>query len=94
MYARIVRFTDATQDRIDAVRSRIESSDGPPPGVDALGMNLYFDADQGTALFIGYFESREKLDAAHEILEGMDMPDTPGTRVSVDRAELVIERDD
>lgn len=94
MFTRVVRFTDVTQDRIDAVRSRIESNDGPPPGVEAVGMKLFFDADQGTALFMGFFETREKMDAAHEILEGMDVAETPGTRTSVDRAELVIERDD
>lgn len=93
MYARIVRFTDVTQDRIDELRERIESNDGPPEGVDSTGMQMFFDSDQGTALFVGHFESREKLDAADEILEAMEPGMTPGTRNSVDRAELVIQEE-
>ena len=43
-------------------------------------MELFFDADQGTAVFVGYFENEEKLRAADEVLAGMDASDTPGTR--------------
>ena len=54
MYARVVRFTGVTQETIDHVRSQIEQSDGPPPGVNAKAMKMLFDADQGTSLFIAF----------------------------------------
>ncbi len=31
MHARVVRFTDVTQETIDRVIAQVEESDGPPP---------------------------------------------------------------
>jgi hypothetical protein len=92
MYARVVRFTDATPERIAAVVSRVEESDGPPPGVDAVGMQLLVDERQGTAIFIGFFDDEQKLLDGNAVLEQMDATDTPGTRASVDVCEVKIER--
>ena len=55
MYARAVRFTGVNQETVDRVRQRVEESDGPPPGVKSTAMKLLFDADQGTAIFVGFF---------------------------------------
>jgi hypothetical protein len=93
MYARVVRFKGVDRDTIDKVIANIEESDGPPPGVKASGMKLLWDADQSTSVFIGFFENEQDLKDADEIFENMDRGDTPGERVSVDRAEVVIERD-
>ena len=92
MHARVVRFTGVTPERISNIVSRIEESDGPPPGVDASGMQLFYDDDQGTAVFIAHFDDEEKLKAADEALAGMDASDTPGNRASVDLCELKIEQ--
>ena len=92
MHARVVRFTDVTPERIEEITARIEESDGPPPGVDASGMQLLYDANQGTAIFIGFFDDEEKLNAANEVLAQMDASETPGTRASVDLCELKIQR--
>ena len=43
MYARVVRFTDVTPERIEEIKTRIEESDGPPPGVRSTGIQLFFD---------------------------------------------------
>ena len=93
MHARIVRFTDVTAETIDRVVAMVEESDGPPPGVDSTGMKLFYDESQGTALFVGFFESEEKLRDANEIFDSMDASETPGTRASVDLCEVKIERD-
>jgi hypothetical protein len=92
MYARIVRFTDVTRERIDQIVSRIEDSGGPPPGVKSSGIQLFYDAEQGTGAFVGYFDTEQDLRDSEEALAGMDAGDTPGTRESVDRCELVVER--
>ena len=91
MYARAVRFTDVSPQRIEEIKTRIEGSDGPPPGVRASGMKLLFDQDQSTAIFIGFFESEEDLRDAAEALGQMDASETPGTRASVDSCEVVLE---
>ena len=93
MYARAVRFTDVTQERIDAVKARVDEAGGPPEGVRSTGMKLLYDADQSTAIFIGFFASEQDMRDADEILRNMDASDTPGTRASMDQAEVVMERD-
>src|SRR4051812_44162295 len=93
MHARVVRFTDVTPETIEKVVAMVEESDGPPPGVESTGMKLLHDRDQGTAIFIGFFEDEEKMRAADEIFEQMDASETPGTRASIDRCEVKIERD-
>jgi hypothetical protein len=93
MYARVVRFTDVSADRIKEIGSRIESEGGPPEGVDSTGMKLIFDEGQGTAVFIGFFDSEEKMKSSAKVLEAMDTGETPGTRASVDAGEVTVEAD-
>jgi len=92
MYARVVRFTDVTPDRVDEIVKRVEESDGPPPGVPSVGMQFLFDESQGTAVFVGLFEDEEKMREGAAALEQMDASDTPGTRASADMCEVKIER--
>jgi hypothetical protein len=91
MYARVVRFTDVTDERLADVLARIEESEGPPPGVDSTGFQFLFDEKQRTALFIGLFSSEEKMREADEILGQMDASETPGNRASVDHCEIKAE---
>jgi hypothetical protein len=93
MYARVVRFTGVTPDTIANVKARVEESDGPPPGVDSTGMKLFVDAAQSTAIFVGFFETEQKMQEASAVFEQMDATETPGTRASVDLCEVALERD-
>ena len=93
MYARVVRFTDASAERIDALVARVAENDGPPEGVKATGMKLLFDEGQGTAVFVGFFETEQDTHDSAAVLEAMDTGDTPGSRSSVDNCEVKIERD-
>lgn len=93
MHARAVRFTGVSQETIDKVRAQIDASDGPPPGVKATGMKMLFDSEQGTSLFVAFFDTEEDMREADRVFEEMDGSDTPGERLSVDRCEVVIERE-
>jgi len=93
MYARVVRFSGVSKEGIETVLAQIEASDGPPPGVDTRRMQLLWDADQETSLFIAWFASAEAMAQADEFFSAMDRGDTPGNRVSVDMAEVMIERE-
>ncbi len=93
MFARIVRFTDVSAEAIAAIAARIEESDGPPPGVDASGLKLIYDESQSTAVFVGLFETKEKMVEGAKVLDAMDVGETPGTRASVDMGEVKVERD-
>src|SRR4051794_12057967 len=92
VYARVVRFTDVSPERVAAITSRVEESGGPPPGVDSTGMQLLVDEEQGTAVFIGLFETEEKMRDADAVFKQMDATDTPGTRASIDQCEIRLER--
>ena len=92
MHARVVRFTGVTPERIAEITKQVEESPGPPPGVDSTSMKLLYDASQETAIFVGFFENEEKMREADAVFEQMDASDTPGSRASVDRAEVKIER--
>ena len=91
MYARVVRFTDVSPERVAAITSQVEESGGPPPGVDSTGMQLLVDEQQGTAIFIGLFETEEKMRDADAVFKQMDATDTPGTRASIDQCEVKVE---
>jgi hypothetical protein len=91
MYARVVRFTDVTPERIREIVDAVEESDGPPPGVDSTGFQLLVDEAQGTAIFVGFFETEQKMRDASAVFEQMDASETPGTRASVDLCEVKAE---
>jgi hypothetical protein len=92
VYVRVVRFTDVSADRIEALLGRVEESEGPPPDVPATGLNVLFDESQGTAVVLQYFETAQDMDAGARVFSAMDPSDTPGTRASVDMCELKLER--
>ena len=93
MHARVVRFTDVTPDRIEEIKARVEENEGPPPGVKATGMKLLYDADQSTALFVGFFANEQDMRDADAVFRDMDAAETPGTRASIDQTEVVLERE-
>jgi hypothetical protein len=92
VYIRVVRFTDVSAERIQALLARVEESEGPPPDVPATGLNVLFDESQGTAVVLQYFETAQDMDAGAQVFSAMDPSDTPGTRASVDMCELKLER--
>ena len=91
MHIRVVRFTDVSPDRVAEIKGRIDESGGPPEGVDSTGIQVIVDEDQGTAVVLQFFENEEKMRAAEAAFDGMDPSDTPGTRASVDRGEVVVD---
>jgi hypothetical protein len=91
MYARVVRFTDVSPERIEEIEARVKDADGPPEGVPSTGFQLLYDESQGTAVFVGYFASEEDMRTGAEVLEQMDASDTPGTRASIDSCEVKAE---
>lgn len=92
MYIRIVRFTDATPERVAQLVARIEEEDGPPPDVPTTGLQMLYDESQRTAVVLQFFDTAEDMRKGDEAFGAMDSADTPGTRASVDMTELKLER--
>jgi hypothetical protein len=93
VYARVVRFTDVSAERIQELLARIEDSDGPPPGVPTTGLTMLYDEDQRTAVVLQHFATAEDMDAGAQAFSAMDPSETPGTRASVDMCEVKLELD-
>jgi len=91
MNVRVVRFTGVTQEKMDTLKARIESSGGPPEGVRTTGLTVAFDAAQGTAIVVQGFANAADMEDSAKVFEAMDPSDTPGTRVSVDSCEVVLD---
>jgi hypothetical protein len=92
VYVRVVRFTDVSADRVSATVARVEESEGPPPEVPATGIQMLYDEEQRTAVVLQFFDTSDDMRAAEQFFSGMDPSDTPGTRSSVDRCEVKLER--
>lgn len=92
MYVRVVRFTDVSAERIQALLGRIEESGGPPPGVPATGLKILLDEAQGTAVVLQEFDTAEDMSAGDQAFSAMDPSETPGARASVDMCEVKLER--
>ena len=92
MFVRVVRFADVEAARMSEMVSRVEAADGPPEGVDTTRITALFDAEQGTAVVLQYFETAEAMRAGAEVFAAMDASDTPGTRATVDMTEVKLER--
>ena len=91
MFVRVVRFTDVDPDRFASLMEQIDASEGPPEGVPAMGLQILQDTDQGTSIVLQFFDSADDMQSAEAALDAMDPSDTPGTRASIDRCELVRE---
>ena len=91
MYVRVVRFTDVSAERIEGALSRITESDGAPPGVSSMRLEMLFDESQGTAVALQYFETLEDMQTGAQVLSAMDASETPGVRASVDMCEVKLE---
>ena len=61
MFVRVVRFTGVTAERVEALLARMAEEDGPPPGVPIKGLQMLFDASQGTAVVLQLFDSAEDM---------------------------------
>ena len=91
MYVRVVRFTDVSAERMEALLARVKEAGGPPPGVTAAGLEVLFDADQGSAVVLQRFASAADMEEAAKVFAAMDPSETPGTRASVDVCEQKLD---
>ena len=91
MYVRVVRFTDVSKERVDALLARINEAEGPPPDVPTTGLTMLFDEAHGTAVVLQHFASAADMEAGAKVFSEMDSAETPGMRASVDMCEQKLE---
>jgi hypothetical protein len=91
MYVRVVRFSDVSEERMQALLARVQEAGGPPPGVASTGVTVLFDEAQGTSVVLQHFATAADMEAGAKVFAAMDPAETPGTRVSVDMCEQKLE---
>jgi hypothetical protein len=93
MHARVARFEGAQADAIREFTDLVASSSGPPEGVPSTGITVMFDANTGSGLVIGYFDTEEDLRAGDAALRAMDLPvSAMPSPTSVEMYEVAVER--
>jgi hypothetical protein len=91
MHVRVVRFTDVDPDRVKQLVSQIDEAGGPPEGIKATGLQILLDEDQRTSVVLQFFDSEGDMRDSEAAFDSMDSSDTPGSRASVDRCEMLHE---
>lgn len=88
--ARVVAFEGVTRERMDEVKSDIESGErGRPEDVPATEFLLLHDPATDESLAILFFENEDDYATGHATLDAMPTADTPGTRTSVKKYDVV-----
>jgi hypothetical protein len=91
VYARVVRFTGADSEAIEANVAAISANPEPPEGVRATRFLFLTDKANGTVVAISFHETEEDMRAADAVLNEMSPDQAMGSRESVDLAEVALD---
>ncbi|MGH3126653.1 MAG: hypothetical protein ACRDPX_01910 [Gaiellaceae bacterium] len=86
--ARVVSFEGVDRARIEQIKGEIESGDRPND-VPATEFLLLHDGDTNESLAIVFFDSEDDYATGDAALNAMPRDDTPGTRTSVRKYDVV-----
>jgi hypothetical protein len=87
--ARVVAFDGVTKERIEELRRQI-GEQGRPDEVPATEIMILHDPDAERSLAILFFDDEESYRKGDAALNAMPTAETPGSRSSVTRYEVVI----
>jgi hypothetical protein len=86
--ARVVSFEGVDRERIEQVKSEIESGERPNE-VPATEFLLLHDAEAGESIAIVFFDTEDDYAKGDAALNAMPTGDTPGRRTSVRKYDVV-----
>jgi hypothetical protein len=86
--ARVVAFNGVTRERIEQLKSEMESGERPEE-VPATEVLLLHDAASDESLAVLFFETEEDYTTGDAALNAIPRDDTPGTRTSVRKYDVV-----
>ena len=88
--ARVVEFENVNSESIGQVRAQIQGE--PPEGLPASEIVVIHDAAAGKALAVVFFDNEDDYAQGDAALSAMAPGDTPGTRISVTKYDVVARR--
>lgn len=86
--ARVVTFEGVTKERIEEIKGELESGERPND-LPATEILLLHDAATDESLAIVFFDTEEDYATGDAALDAMPRDDTPGTRTSVKKYDVV-----
>jgi hypothetical protein len=86
--ARVVAFEGVTRERMDQLKGEIESGERPE-GVPATEFLLLHDPSSDESLAVLFFDTEDDYATGDATLDAMPRDDTPGTRASVRKYDVV-----
>jgi hypothetical protein len=87
--ARVVTFDGVSKERMDQMRSEIESGEAPE-GFPKSELVVLHDPETEKALVTVFVDSEDDYRRADEILSAMPASDTPGQRTSVSKYDVAL----
>ena len=87
--ARVVTFDGVSKDRMQQMKSEMESGQ-PPEGLNATEVVILHDPDTEKSMAVVFFDTEEDYQRGDEILGSMPTDDTPGTRTGVQKYDVAI----
>jgi hypothetical protein len=87
--ARVVTFEGVGADRMAELKQRIEDGE-PPEGMPPSELMILLDPSAQRSLAIVIVDNEGDYQKAHDILESMPGPDTPGSRSSVTKYDVAV----
>jgi hypothetical protein len=87
--ARVVSFEGVGSERMASLRDQIENGE-PPEGMPSSELLVLHDPDGQRSLAIVIVDNEDDYQKAHEILDAMPTPDTPGQRTSVTKYDVAV----
>jgi hypothetical protein len=88
--ARVVGFDGVDSDRMQQLKGEVEGGERPE-GLPATQFLLLHDADKDQALAIVFFDNEADYAQGDATLNAMPRGDTPGSRTSVTKYDVVLD---
>ena len=88
---RLVTFDGVTTDRMNQMRDEMQGRE-PPEGLNAKEIIVLHDPDTERSTVLVFFDNEDDYAKGDAALNAMAPGDTPGTRVSVTKYDVVARR--
>ena len=87
--ARVVTFDGVTKDRMEEMRTNMQSGERPE-GLPATEILVLHDPGAEKSMVVLFFDSEDDYRKGDEVLNAMPASDTPGQRSSVGRYDVAV----
>ena len=88
--ARVVMFEGVGKERVEQMKREMSGEDARPDDVPSSEIVVLHDAEAEKSLVVLFFDSEEDYARGDAALNAMPAGDTPGTRTSVTKYDVVI----